>query len=160
MKPYAELSRGQKIRRRKRAGALGVDVDSVPDPRGKHKNHSKSETHRKWAARILSSTGYVKIRVGVGHPLADPNGYAYEHLVVWVSCGNPKPREGDVIHHRNGNKTDNRIENLEVMSRSAHHAHHIAELERDPSSGRIVGKKAAGRLLDGVEWSQFPGERP
>jgi hypothetical protein len=25
-----------------------------------------------------------------------------------------------------------------------------------PSSGRRVGKKAAGRLLDGREWSEFP----
>lgn len=28
--------------------------------------------------------------------------------------------------------------------------------ERDPATGRFVGKKRAGRLLDGREWSEFP----
>lgn len=29
--------------------------------------------------RITDPTGYVLVRVGVGHPLADCRGYAYEH---------------------------------------------------------------------------------
>jgi hypothetical protein len=78
--------------------------------------------------------------VGKGHPLADPNGYAYEHLVVWVSAGNPRPPKGFTLHHRNEVKDDNRIENLELKSRSSHSAGHAAVRTRD----------AAGRLLDGV----------
>lgn len=56
--------------------------------RGKHANHRKGSTHPRWSnERMISSDGYVKLRVGKTHPLADANGYAYEHTVVWASAG-------------------------------------------------------------------------
>lgn len=52
----------------------------------------KGSNHGRWNhEKLISSHGYVKIRVGKGHPLADPNGYAYEHLLVWVAAGNNRP---------------------------------------------------------------------
>lgn len=51
-------------------------------------NRPKGPDHPRWQdGKIISSHGYVKVRVGSEHPLADPNGYAYEHLLVWVSAG-------------------------------------------------------------------------
>jgi hypothetical protein len=47
--------------------------------------------HRWSDRRMFATNGYAKLRVGKGHPLADPNGYAYEHLVVWCAAGNPRP---------------------------------------------------------------------
>jgi len=88
--------------------------------------------------------------------LADPNGYAYEHLVVWVSAGNTKPERGFLLHHINGHKDDNRIENLELMSRATHNRLHNKNKKRDTDTGQFVGKHAAGRLLDGRKWNEFP----
>jgi len=73
----------------------------------------------------------VKVRVGIEHPLADKNGYAYEHLIVWVSSGNHTPKENETIHHRSGDKTDNRLINLMLTDKGAHSRIHNAERSRD-----------------------------
>lgn len=101
-------------------------------PRGKHDNHSRGNQHYAWTEeRIISSHGYIKVRVGETHLLADPNGYTYEHLLVWVSAGNFRPKNSEIIHHRNGDKKDNRLENLQLMSRSEHSCLHNSPLSDD-----------------------------
>lgn len=127
-------------------------------PKGAHNNHPRASRQHRWnPGGSVASNGYVKLRVGIGHPLADPNGYAYEHLVIWCASGRPRPAAGCIIHHRNGDKTDNRIQNLALMSRGAHNAEHLAEDERRCAlTGRFLGKRAAGRLLDGRTHDAFP----
>ncbi len=50
--------------------------------------------------------------------------YVYEHhLVYWRNTGKAVP-EGHTIHHRNEIKTDNRWENLELLTKGEHAAHH------------------------------------
>jgi len=119
-----------------------------------HNNTKRGAEHHRWnSGRMLNDDGYVKVRVGVGHPLADPNGYAYEHLLVLCSAGRTRPVEGETLHHRNDDKTDNRLDNLELLTRGDHNALHIAERGRR-ANGQF--EKAAGRLLDGVEHNGFP----
>ncbi len=143
--------------RRRRALKLGVAVEDLQDTRGNHGNHARGSAHYRWnAARIKSSHGYVKIRVGPTHPLADPNGYAYEHWIVWYSSGRSALPFGFVIHHKNGDQTDNRIENLEMMTGAEHNRLHNIGRVRD-TKGRFVGKKAAGSELDGEEHKEVPG---
>lgn len=101
----------------------------MSDGRGKHGNHVKGKNHYRWSEdRMVSEHGYIKIRVGPEHPLADPNGYAYEHLIVWVSAGRSAPGPGELLHHDNENKTDNRLENLKLKSRYRHSVEHRAAL--------------------------------
>lgn len=89
----------------------------------KHNVGSKNGMWR--GGRSIASNGYVLIRIGRDHHLADSRGYAYEHRVVAESVIGRPLLKGEQVHHRNGDKTDNRPENLEVTATIAEHrAHH------------------------------------
>lgn len=80
--------------------------------------------------RIIRPDGYVMVRVGKLHPLANPKGYAYEHRLVWAAAGRELPPGFD-IHHRNERKDDNRLQNLELLPHGEHSAAHAQEQPRD-----------------------------
>lgn len=87
---------------------------------GKHQTGSKNGQWK--GGRSVASNGYVLIRVGVGHHLADVRGYAYEHRVVAETKIGRRLRPGEQVHHINGLKSDNRPENIEVVASRSHHA--------------------------------------
>lgn len=65
--------------------------------------------------------GYKVIYVGKGKGVK-------EHILVMERhLGRKIDRKKEVVHHINGNKVDNRIENLQVMNRNAHTSLHRAE---------------------------------
>lgn len=133
-------SRSTIYRRKQRALVMGVSESDLPDGRGRHGKQNKDASHYRWnKSRIVSIEDYIKIRVGKSHPLADPNGYAYEHLLVWVSAGRPKPKAGELLHHANECTSDNRLGNLEIKTRSRHGELHIQTRDRD-SFGRLKSK--------------------
>lgn len=84
--------------------------------------HQTGEKNGQWkGGRSVASNGYVLIRVGKDHPLADVRGYAYEHRLVASDVLGRLVLPTEQVHHRNENKTDNRPENLEVVATIAEH---------------------------------------
>lgn len=81
------------------------------------------EENPNWkGGRSITSHGYVLIRVGKDHPLADVRGYAYEHrLEAWAAGLNI---EGKHVHHEDENTQHNSIENLEALTIPEHRARH------------------------------------
>jgi len=73
------------------------------------------------ASRIIDPRGYVLIRVGKDHHLADCRGLAYEHRLVAEKKIGRSLVKGEMVHHANGNPSDNRPENLEVVDGIAGH---------------------------------------
>lgn len=57
--------------------------------------------------------------------------YVYEHHLVWWQTHGSVVSDGAVVHHRNGDKRDNRVENLELLTRVAHAEHHGLEKTAD-----------------------------
>lgn len=53
------------------------------------------------------------------------NKYIYEHHYVWWKYKNKIIEKGFIIHHKNHNKHDNSIENLEILSIKEHNKLHI-----------------------------------
>ncbi len=82
------------------------------------------ECSGKWSMRdrpgkYKTNKGYILVRKPE-HPNAGRHGYVMEHrLVMEESLGRILTRK-EIVHHKNGVKDDNRLENLELMGKSAH----------------------------------------
>lgn len=103
------------------------------------KNHQyglKGEMNATWyGGRKLNRYGYWQVQA-IGHPFAvGRSEYVLEHRLVaekyLLNKENSVLIDGKrylspdyVVHHKNGNKTDNRVENLEVMTLSEHQRLH------------------------------------
>lgn len=72
--------------------------------------------------RRVDPFGYVHVKRH-GHPRA-VYGYVREHILVAEAKLGRHLLPGEVCHHINGKKDDNRAENIEVMSQAEHDALH------------------------------------
>ncbi len=91
----------------------------------KHGDPLTSERPSYGTFQTLTYNGYVR-EYNPAHPLAMADGQVLQHRRVAWDAGILTDPEMHV-HHINGNKTDNRPENLEAMTESEHHKEHIRE---------------------------------
>jgi hypothetical protein len=99
--------------------------------------------------RSIASNGYVLIRVGKDHHLADVRGYAYEHRLVAEQALGRRLHPGEIVHHVNGDKSDNRPENLEIVGSAAHHRYYHRspqelQRKRHPDEANLLIQCACG----------------
>jgi len=106
-----------------------------------------------WKGGKSNHRGYIWVWIRKTHPMASmryKSGYVSEHrLIMAEHLGRPlDPKE--IVHHKNGIKDDNRIENLEIMDRRQHHDHHA---ERARLAERVLKKLEA----DDIDPEKFCG---
>lgn len=80
--------------------------------------------------RVVDPRGYVLIRVGTDHHLADVRGYAYEHRIVAEQKIGRRLLPGELVHHRDEVRSNNDPENLIVAAGNAEHFLHHRKAER------------------------------
>lgn len=84
----------------------------------------KATGDKKRMYRKNHSDGYILVYVPE-HPCADRSGYVLEHRIVIENHLGRTLFDTEIVHHINGKKNDNRIENLEIVSRAEHAKIHM-----------------------------------
>lgn len=78
---------------------------------------------RKIGNKYIDKSGYVKIKT--------ENGYVSEHRLVMSNYLNRELEPNEHIHHKDGNKTNNNLENLELFKSNSEHIVHHAKLYKE-----------------------------
>jgi hypothetical protein len=75
------------------------------------------ESHPNWKGGKTFSEGYIRSSI--------KENKKYIHRDIMENCIGRKLERNEIVHHINGDKTDNRIENLKIMTRSEHIICHL-----------------------------------
>jgi DNA-binding NtrC family response regulator len=91
--------------------------------------------------RGLTSKGYIQFTSG-------PYAKKLEHRVMMECALGRELTLDEAVHHKNGIKTDNRMDNLELMGHGDHTMLHHTGLTRPESTGKLISAIAKARLKD------------
>lgn len=96
-----------------------------PAERSKKFGYWKGKTGKDsahWKGGVLYNHNGYRMIWSPEHPNCDKDGYIREHRLVMEKHLGRYLDKREVIHHINGNKTDNRLENLKLLANQSEHA--------------------------------------
>jgi hypothetical protein len=99
-------------------------------------------------AQQLDRDGYIRTH-RADHPWPRKNGYVAEHVRVYELHMGRRITADEVVHHRDHNRQNNSLDNLQLMTRSAHSSLHGQEVSR---SG-VAKTWRRARKVPKEEWS-------
>ena len=95
------------------------EAKKTPLARKKHHKAMSMEKHPNWKGGRVNENGYIKIKK-LNHPHRNKSGYIREHRLIMERYLKRFLQPHEIIHHKNGIKDDNRIENLELSIKGRH----------------------------------------
>lgn len=110
---------------------------------GKTMPQVSKQNHWNWkGGHYKNSNGYVYV-LKPNHPFAKKNGYVAEHRLIFEKHLGRYINPSEYIHHINGIKDDNRLENLKLFNNESDHLklHHPKGKPLAKTTGRTHFKK-------------------
>lgn len=86
-----------------------------------------------WKGGRYTHKGYIYV-LAKDHPAADEYGYVLEHRLVYEKSVGRLLKPGEIVHHKNGNRSDNRLKNLAFLPSQSFH------IRRHYPKGTQIGK--------------------
>lgn len=82
---------------------------------------STEKDNGNWKGGIITrSDGYIMKRIGVISRDKKGARYVLLHRIVMEESIGRKLLRSEIVHHKNGNRSDNQISNLKIMTQSEH----------------------------------------
>lgn len=91
--------------------------------------------------KLDKNLGYVRVYCPM-HREANTWGYVYEHRLVAEQMIGRDLVPGEIVHHKNRKRWDNRPENLEVLTKEEHGLLHATE-DRNMNRSNLISEREA-----------------
>ncbi len=101
--------------------------------------------------RTRDIKGYVLIKLEVDNfflPTANKQRYILEHRLIMAKHLGRNLHSWEIVHHKNGIKDDNHIENLQIVSEMQHNEITLVKRELSSLKNRIILLEAENALLE------------
>jgi hypothetical protein len=98
-------------------------------------------THKGYMSVLLQKDSFY-------YSMSDYAGYIAEHRYIMAQSLGRCLQKWEIVHHKNGIKSDNRIENLELVSRNDHIQAHGKGYSDGYAKGLVDGKTKQIKLLN------------
>ena len=110
--------------------ACSKPLKDIPCYRKRKKTCSR-KCHGVWISmnakkKSFIDNGYIRVLIPLKDQIGN-NKYAMKHRLVMERHLGRKLRDDEIVHHKNHNRSDNRISNLQVMTYSEHTSHHMSK---------------------------------
>lgn len=97
----------------------------------------KTSTNNNWKGGVYVAGGYAKVKVKE-HPAKDKRGYVLLHRLVMEDYLGRYLKDDEFIHHKDGDKLNNDLSNLELVYPEKHAKEHYIDRNIDKKTGQFV----------------------